>query len=348
MFDGIQPAKAEQPPVFDLDNPLPLACIVGAPRCGTTSLFRFLKAHPNVCFSKPKEPHFFALHDLNALDLPELKDRVRGQYLMRFFPHLAAGETQLAEGSVSYLYAAERVRTILRIWPDAKFIISLRDPLQLLPSIHQRLLYQGDENVRDFDRAWRLCPERAAGRRIPRTAIDPRLLRYDEIGQLGKHVQDFFDAVGKERCLVILYDDLAADSAAVFNRMLDFLGLPPFAYEGEQRRRARQGFRFGWLQRLLKRPPVVTRAVLAGEQYRQRVTSKPAKQPGGVAKGVMKLRKRLIAWNAAPAPPTRMSPEVEQEIRLLFSKDIDRLGALIDRDLSHWLGRSHATRTPQA
>jgi hypothetical protein len=316
----------------------PLACIVGAPRCGTTSLSRFLKAHPDVCFSKPKEPHFFAINDFSDVGDEELKGIVRDQYLGRFFAAYG-GEAQLAEGSVSYLYAADRVRSILRVWPDVRFIISLRDPMQLLPSIHQRLLYQGDENIRDFNRAWRLSPERAEGRRIPRSCLDPRLLRYDEIGRLGKHVADFFDAVGKERCLVVLYDDIATDSEAVFARLLDFLHLPPFAYEGERRRRARQGFRFGWLQRLLKRPPVITRAVLAGEQYRQRVTAKPHKEPGTAAKAVMKARKQLIAWNQMPAPPTNMAPDVERAIRDTLTPDIDKLAGLIGRDLSHWLGR---------
>lgn len=322
---------------FNMNQLPPLACIVGAPRCGTTSLSRFLKAHPDVCFSKPKEPHFFAINDFTDVDDEGLGIAVRDQYLGRFFGEFDGTDALLAEGSVSYLYAADRVKAILRVWPEAKFIISLRDPMQLLPSIHQRLLYQGDENVRDFNRAWRLCPERANGRRIPRSCLDPRLLRYDEIGRLGKHVAEFFEAVGKERCLVILYDDIAADSDAVFARLLDFLGLPPFKYEGERRRRPRSGFRFGWLQRLLKRPPGITRAVLAGEQYRQRVTAKPDKKPGGAAKAVMKVRKRLIDWNRAPAPATNIAPDVEQQIRETFTEDVSRLAKLIDRDLSHWL-----------
>jgi len=334
----------EQTARFDMDALPPFAAIVGAPRCGTTSLSRFLRAHPAVCFSKPKEPHYFALHDFSDVPDAELRERVEDDYLGRFFADCPPGAQMLAEGSVSYLYAAGRAASILRIWPDAKFIISVRDPMQLLPSIHQRLLYQGDETVRDFDKAWRLTAQRAHGRKIPRSCLDPRLLRYDEVGQLGKHVEAFFEAVGRERCLVVLYDDIAADSAAVFARMLDFLGLPPFTFEGEQRRRARKGFRFGWLQRLLKRPPVVTRALLAGEQYRQRVTKKPKKKAGVLGKAVMSARKRLIALNQTAPPPTLISPEVRGEIRERLSADIDHLSRLIGRDLSHWLGRGESLK----
>lgn len=327
---------------FDMDRLPAFAAIVGAPRCGTTSLSRFLAAHPEVGFAKPKEPHYFTLHDFSAVGDEELRARVATEYLDRFFGDTAGSARLLAEGSVSYLYASEHMAAILRIWPEAKFIISVRDPMQLLPSIHQRLLYQGDETVREFDRAWRLTGERAQGRKVPRSCLDPRFLRYDEVAKLGTHVQAFFDAVGRERCLVVVYDDIAADPNAVFARLLQFLGLPPFHYEGDRRRRARKGFRFGWLQRLLKRPPVVTRSLLAGEQYRRRVAKKPKKKTGPLGSALMSARKRLIALNQTAPPPTRISAEVRQEIREALSADIDHLARLIGRDLSHWLGRAES------
>lgn len=336
------------PPAFsvtsslDIDSLPGFAAVVGAPRCGTTALSRFLRAHPQVCFARPKEPHFFVLNDFSSVPDAELRQRVGQDYLARFFGECDSGASLIAEGSVSYLYAADQMCPILRIWPDARFIISVRDPFQLLPSIHQRLLYQGDETVREFDKAWRLTADRAQGRKIPRSCLDPRLLRYDEVARLGAHVEAFFNAVGRERCLVVLYDDIAADADAVFAKVLKFLNLPPFEYRGDRRRRESRGFKFGWLQRLLKRPPVVTRAVLAGEQFRQRVTRKPAKKPGRLALALMSARKRLIALNEAAPPRARISPEVQQEIRDMLSADIDHLAALIGRDLSHWLGRTRA------
>ena len=78
---------------------------------------------------------------------------------------------------------------ILKLWPDAKFIIALRDPLSMLPSLHARLLVTGDETIRDFPEAWAEIDERAQGRSIPKQAIDPRWLRYDEAGKLGSRVQ---------------------------------------------------------------------------------------------------------------------------------------------------------------
>ena len=60
--------------------------IVGAPRCGTTTMARWLKAHPQVLFPFVKEPHFFAQHDLRGLGKAELRRRVEEDYLDHFFP----------------------------------------------------------------------------------------------------------------------------------------------------------------------------------------------------------------------------------------------------------------------
>jgi hypothetical protein len=45
-----------------------LVCVVGAPRCGTTTLARWLRDHPSVQLSSVKEPHYFSQFDLNGLE----------------------------------------------------------------------------------------------------------------------------------------------------------------------------------------------------------------------------------------------------------------------------------------
>lgn len=150
------------------------AFIVGAPRCGTTSLSRYLKNHPSVCFSAVKEPHFFAQHDLRSLSDDELRIVVEQDYLRRYFGHCTGGAPLHAEGSVSYLYAGDQLEPILRLWPRARFVVALRDPMTMLPSLHQRSRYNGDETVADFEHAWRLTGERRAGRKVPRSCADLR------------------------------------------------------------------------------------------------------------------------------------------------------------------------------
>lgn len=339
MFDSrIQASTAvelEHRPEWPVQR---FACIVGAPRCGTTTLARLLRSHPDVSFSILKEPHFFSRFDLNGLGDDELRDLLADQYLARFFPAIDEEAEVMAEASVSYLYAPERLLPLLRLWPDAKFVIAVRDPFELIPSLHQRLLYQGDETVTDLEKAWRLTSERRNGRKVPRSCVDARQLLYDEAARLGKHVSHFFDVVGRERCHVVLFDDLKADPAAVYARLLDFLGLPPAELPERQQHRGRNGFRIAWLQRLLKRPPVATK-VLAGQHFRQRVTPKPHRAPSWLSRKIMEARKALLRWNTVPAPPVRMSAALAHEIRETLREDVQLLSQLLGRDLSHWLGR---------
>src|SRR3954453_7905532 len=107
--------------------------IVGAPRCGTTTLSHFLKEHPEVSFPIVKEPHFFAQNDLRGLDDDELRCRVEREYLGRFF-RPCQGRRVGADASVTYLYTPEHLEPALRLWPDSRFIVALRNPLTMLPS----------------------------------------------------------------------------------------------------------------------------------------------------------------------------------------------------------------------
>src|SRR5438067_11041792 len=132
---------------------------VGAPRCGTTSLAKYLRGHPEACLSRPKEPHFFALRDVRPLPEEELRRVVRSDYLERFFSH-RQGSSVLTEGSVSYLFAPERLQPVLSLWPQSKFIICVRNPLQMVPSLHQRHFVNGDETLKSFEQAWALVPVR--------------------------------------------------------------------------------------------------------------------------------------------------------------------------------------------
>lgn len=313
------------------------ACVVGAPRCGTTTLSRLLASHPQVSFSAVKEPHFFSRIELDGMGDEELRDFIAGHYLARYFPDVDPSAKVMAEGSVSYLYAPDHMQAILRLWPDAKFIIAARDPLQLIPSLHQRLLYQGDEVVKDLETAWRMIEDRRNGRKVPRSCLDVRQLFYDEAARFGKHVGAFFEAVGRDRCHVVLFDELQSDPRKVHEDLLGFLRLEPAPMPEEKRHRARHGFRIGWLQRLLKRPPVA-RTVLAGQQFRKRVADAPQREPSWISRKVMDARLALLRWNRTAAPEPKMSPQLASEIRETLREDTLAFGRLLGRDLSHWLG----------
>ena len=317
-----------------LDETSRWAFIVGAPRCGTTALSEYLRDHPDVCFSTPKEPHFFLRHDLRGEEIDDLRQTVLAKYLDLYFPE-REGSSVFAEGSVSYFYAPEQLEPILKLWPRAKFIICLRNPLQMVPSLHQRLFYNGDETERQFDRAWSLVPERRAGRAIPRSCIEPRFLDYWEAGQLGKHLEHFMETVGPDRCHVSIFDDFKSDPGREYRRVLEFLELPDDHRTEFERHAPTQDCRYAWLHRLMKRPPRAAMWLFDPEDLQVMVEG--TGKPSPLLDKIMNMRGKIITWNKVTAKPPQIGTRVLAEMREMFSGDVALLSRLLDRDLSHWL-----------
>ena len=139
-------------------------------------------------------------------------------------------------------------------------------------------------------RRFRIARQDAA---FPDPALEPRWLRYDEAGRFGTYVERFFEVIGRERCMVSVFDDLVADPEGQYRAMCDFLGLDPFAATDFSPRRESRGIRFGWLQRLLKRPPAFARDYLAGEKFgqRERALDKPPAERN-FTKKIFSVRKK--------------------------------------------------------
>jgi hypothetical protein len=310
------------------------AFIVGAPRCGTTAMAEYLRDHPEVCFSTPKEPHYFLANDLRGEEAGELREVVRNKYLDRFFPD-RHGSQLFAEGSVSYLYAPEQLEPILKLWPRAKFLIAVRNPLEMVPSLHQRLFYNGDETHRQFDRAWDLVPERRQGRSIPRSCLEPRFLDYWEAGKLGKHLEHFFSLVDRERCMVTLFDDFTADPGREYRRVLDFLDLVDDGRTDFERHAESKDSRIAWIHRLMKRPPRAALWLFDREDLE--VIEAGTGKPGPLLEKVMEIRTRIIHWNRIPASSPQVSERVRDEMRSMYREDNALLSRLLGRDLSHWI-----------
>lgn len=296
--------------------------VVGAPRCGTTSLCRYLSKHPRICFSRPKEIHYFAR--LPADWSPERLDR---DYLDRYFPHRQAGQ-RLGEGSVSYLYSPEILERIIALNPEARMIALLRNPLQMLPSHHLRMLYILAEDVEDFAEAWSLQEARMRGEHVPRTCPDARLLFYRDIASFGTHVENLYRIRGRERSLVLLFDDFAADPLRVYRRVLDFIGIE---YDGRTEfvsKLPSRRYRHRFIQRLLWSPPRPVRGMLEDALLRAKQKKRPGKRS---------LLKRLARWNTVDASPAPLTAAMHAELRATLAGEVERLGQLLDRDLSHWL-----------
>jgi hypothetical protein len=317
-----------------LDETSRWAFIVGAPRCGTTSLSEYLRGHPEVCFSTPKEPHFFLMEDLRGRSVEEARRTISSKYLSRFFSERQR-QSVFAEGSVSYFYAPERLEPILKLWPRAKFIICVRNPVEMVPSLHQRLFYNGDETERQFERAWSLVPTRREGRSIPRSCLDPRFLDYWEAGYLGKHLEKFLEVVGRERCMISVFDDFKADPGREYRRVLEFLDLPDDHKSDFDRHAESKDCRIAWVHRLMKRPPRAAMWLFDSEDLQ--VIEGSGSEPSPLLEKILDIRQRIINWNKVPATKPHIDGQLVDEMRAMFQDDVALLSKLLGRNLNHWM-----------
>lgn len=311
-------------------RPIRSAFIVGAPRCGTTFLAKLLARHPNVCFSKPKESHFF-VRDWKKVD-PELW---HDEVLRRYFGQLAPEHDLMIEGSPLQLRDPEAVQRLLRFDPETRFIVALRSPIDMIHSFHARLVYLLDEDERDFERAWARQAERARGKRIPRRCRDAASLQYRAMASLGTQLSRLYEQVDRDQVHVVLFDDVLADSARVYLELLEFLHLPDDGRRRFARRNENREFRHALLQTWLMNPP---RWVIAWLEARQR-KGKPRPL------WVRELRRRIKRWNTVGETRTPLRPDLSTLLAGELAGEVALLERLLGRDLRHWLADDARTRS---
>ncbi len=189
--------------------------IVGAPKCGTTALYTYLSQHPEVFMSRVKEPSFF------GTDLRNPARPTSEQYL-----HLFAGarnEKRVGEASTSYLGSRRAAAEIKKFSPSSRIVIMLRNPVEAMYSLHSQRLYQGTEDITDFETALGAEEERKRGRRLPRRRGVVEGLFYREGAKYSQQVKTYLEAFGRENVHIIIFDDLKHTPAQVYGETLRFL-----------------------------------------------------------------------------------------------------------------------------
>jgi hypothetical protein len=146
-------------------------------------------------------------------------------------------------------------------------------------------------------------------------------LFYREAASFFHQVERYFDAFGREHVHVILYDDLCINPARVYRHALEFLGVnaafePSFKVSNPNKQ-----VRCALIQRLVYRPPFIVRKLVPKLRRYQSVRA---------------LRDRVTAVNSHEAPRPPMDSALRCRLAAEFVTDIQRLGKLIDRDLSRW------------
>ncbi len=291
--------------------------IVGAAKCGTTSLYKYLEQHPDVFVSKEKEPHYFG-SDLDVK--PNRRVRDLQVYLDLF--HGSANIAARGEASSKYLYSERAAEEIKAFAPDARIIIMLRNPIDMMWSMHGQNLYAAEEDILSFEEALDAQTDRREGRRIPAGTHGPNELQYEAMATFSPQVQRFFDTFDRTNVMVILFDDFAAETADVVHEVFQFLGVDDsFTPEIEVHNKG-SWVRNPGVKRFLKNHPSIARFVgrSLSPQLRSRIGSILYAAKGG-----------------GPKRPAGMDPELRRRLCATFRPEVQRLGALLDRNLDHWV-----------
>lgn len=293
--------------------------LIGAPKAGTTSIAAWLGNHPDVYWSSPKEPFYW------ASDYPAQRRHHGFVSLDDYCSLFASPEAQSArwrgDGSTTYLYSANAIPDILKeVGEEARFVVALRNPVELVVSYHRTQLLALNERETDFERAWRESLE--AGIKRSSEALDPKLLDYPMVGAQGAALHRVLTYLERDRLFVVMFDELRDEPARVWDDLLRFLDLPvaedvSFQTENESNR----AVRWPALRRMVQRPPrLLERPVRAARIAVSRSNLQIAR----------KLRTKL--WRTSERPS--ISERVKGELCDYFAPDVKLLEQILGRSLS--------------
>jgi hypothetical protein len=268
-----------------------------------------------------KEMHFFG-SDLRFA--PHFYRRAEREYLSEF----AAGDGQrrVGEASVWYLFSETAAAEIKAFNPAARILVLLREPVEMMNSLFYAFRSDGNEPLATFPAALQAEADRRAGRRIGRQTYFAPGLVYREVPRFTQQLQRYFRVFGRERVRVLLFEDLAANPAALYREALEFLEvdsrhtLPAFA-------------RVNPATTVKNR---ALRAVLNDPAVRSTLLALRPALPRPVFDAFHRAERLLNRFNSSVAIPRPLEPELQARLRREFAPEVRQLSELIGRDLTHW------------
>lgn len=285
---------------------LPNFIVIGAAKSGTTSLYYYLKQHPEIFMSPIKEPKFFWLENREANLNDERTEVLLGDYTdnVEDYKELfkeVKDEKAIGEASTVYIGVPEIPKRIKYYIYDAKLIAVLRNPVDRARSAHSWNVQIGIEPIYDFKAA------------INEELRNKHWRNYLELGFYHNQLRHYFNTFEKDQMKIYLYEDLINNPNDMLKDIFKFLGVDPsFAPNMTQKFNVSAVPRYRLLNSILGGAS----KVLPKDMYN-------------------KLNNSIKEWNSTK--PNPVSPELRSELSQYFKDDILKLQSLINKDLSHWI-----------
>ena len=280
---------------------LPTFLIIGAAKSGTTSLYDYLKQHPEIFMSQLKEPRFFAFdpEDPNHHGAKWVKITKLDDYLALFGD--AKDSKAIGEASPSYLVSRCAPLAIKKLIPDVKLIAILRNPIDRAYSGYQMEAKMG----------------------LERRPLSQALRPGEKLVERGKYyslLQPYISAFPAEQLKIVILDDLVSKPGEVLEDLFEFLGVDPTVHVDTSVRHNVGG-------------DANSQIFLAVSNWlsNRDVPTLRRVMPTFLRRCYGSLKQR----NMRPVDP--LPPEISRKLAEVFSSDVESLSNFLGRDLSSWL-----------
>jgi hypothetical protein len=298
---------------------LPDTFIIGAPRCGTTSLHTYLAQHPQLHLPEPKEPHHLC-DDLWFGHYDYYKPwRSREAYLA-MFDGAPEGTLRWGEGSTWYLYSQTALANLRAMQPQARILVALRHPLDYLQSMHAHLLAGGTETVASFEDAIRLSAEERRARGIPLSLHFEHGFDYLKSARFSEQIARLLATFSREQVHFVMLDEMERDPRGTYAQVLRFLDVDPSFEPTFEKANSNRVVTRPLLHRLLNSQASWKRALVAP-------IPRPVRE---------KLWKRINKLSTRHQKRDRASQAERRRLAQPFDAEVKTLSEVLGEDLSRW------------
>jgi len=297
----------------------PTFFIIGAAKSGTSSLYNYLKQHPEIFMSPIKEPHFFSFNSSSKMTRGPGDPIFKAITDLHNYKHLFDGvkdEKAIGEASTSYLYRPEAPTRIKNMLPKSKFIAILRNPVDRAFSAYMHVVRDNRETAKNFSEALLLENSRINAGWEP-------IWHFTNVGRYYNQLSRYYNLFDHDQIRVFLYEDLLEDQMKLLYDIFEFLEVDADF-----------------------NPESLVRFNVSGEQKSgilHKLNLLLFNSPNPIRRFARKIvpeiwRGNFVNWvRQQNLSKRRIPPEIRKQLTILIKDEIIRLQDLLDRDLSHWL-----------